>query len=244
MELSRLRDRRVIIAAVGGGLALVAALGIGIGAVARHAAQSSDVDQLEIAESSAPRSLQLEMGTGDNALDLRRPLRCFVGGQYVGMLTLKDCAQRNGVETGQLGVGIDATGEVAAASGAAAELQPLPETATRPAATPAPAPPPPPAQPSPLSIGPEAAAPAGDVDACWRYSGDWRKLGGNFSLDTCIQALFAGKCVRPGAADYGRWGETTLRLVPGKVERQSAGGGFRTVIRQPPGDCSIPHAEE
>ena len=140
MDLSRLRDRRVIIAAGVGGLALLAALGIGIGAVVRHAAQPSDVDQLEIAESSAPRSLQLEMGAGDTGLDLRRPLRCFVGGQYVGMLTLKDCAQRNGVETGQLGVGIDATGEVAAASGSAADLQPLPAAARpAPVALPAPA---------------------------------------------------------------------------------------------------------
>ena len=59
-----------------------------------------------------------------------------------------------------------------------------------------------------------------------------------------MQALFAGKCVRPGAADYGRWGETTVRLVAGKVERQTPGGGFRTVVRQPPDDCSIPHVQE
>ena len=234
-----------MIAAGAGGLALLAALGVGIGALVRHAAQPSDAESLELAESSAPRSLQLEMGSGDPGLDLNRPLRCFVGGQFVGMLTLKDCARRNGIDPGQLDVGIDATGAVAAASDAGADLQPLPAASAQVAAVPAPAPaPPPPPQPSPLLTGPEAAAAPGELGACWRYSGDWRKVGEDLSLDACVQALYAGKCVRPGAADYGRWGETTVRLVAGKVERQTSGGGFRTVVRQPPGDCSIPHAQE
>ena len=244
MDFNRLRDPRVLIAAGVGGMALLAALGVGIGALVRHAAQPSDAERLELAESSTSRSLQLEMGSGDPGLDLTKPLRCFVGGQYVGMLTLKDCATRNGIAPGQLDVGIDATGAVAAASDAAAVLQPLPAAPAAPAAVPPAAPAPPPPQPSPLFTGPEAAAPAGDSGACWRYSGDWRKVGEDLSLDACVQALFAGKCVRPGAADYGRWGETTVRLVAGKVERQTSGGGFRTLVRQPPGDCSIPYAQE
>lgn len=230
-----------MIASGAGALALLAALGIGVGALVRHAAHQTAAQQTEIDESSAPASLQVEMGSGDQGLDLTKPLRCFVGGQFVGMLTLKDCAQRNGVETGQLDVGLDAAGEVAAASSADAELQPLPTAPVPPAALPPPAPAP---QASPLAVGPEAAAPAGESSACWRYSGDWRKLGDDLTLDACVQALFAGKCVRPGAADYGRWGEDTLRLVTGKVERQSAGGGFRTLVRQPTGDCTIPHLQE
>ena len=89
----------------------------------------------------------------------------------------------------------------------------------------------------------EAAATPEQQGACLRYSGEWRKLG-DMSLDACVQFLFAAKCVRPGAADYGRWADDTLRLVAGKVERQTASGGFRTLVRQPPGDCSIPHLQE
>jgi len=183
----------------------------------------------------------VEMGSSDQGLDLTRPLRCFVGGQFVGMLTLQDCAHRNGVDAGQLDVGLDTNGDVAAASSAADVLQPLPSAPTPPAAVSPPAPAP---APAPLEASPQAAAPPGEVGACWRYSGDWRKLGDDVSLDACLQMLFAGKCVRPGAADYGRWGEDTLRLVTGRVERQGAGGAFRTLVRQPPGDCSIPHLQE
>jgi hypothetical protein len=238
MDLSRLRDPRVMIAAGAGGLALLAALGIGIGALVRAAGHHSPPPPQLIAESAGPGSLQVEMGSGDSGLDLSRPLRCFVGGQFVGMLILKDCAQRNGVETGQLDVGLDTSGAVTAASSAAA-LQPLPGAPAPPAAMAPPAAPP----PSPLAAAPGPGA-DGDVGDCWRYSGDWRKVGEDVTLDACVQALYAGKCVRPGAADYGRWGEDTLRLVPGKVERQLAGGGFRTVVRQPPGDCTVPHLQE
>ena len=90
----------------------------------------------------------------------------------------------------------------------------------------------------------EAATPTGEQGACWRYSGEWRKLSDSVSLDACVQALFAGRCVRPGAADYGRWGEDTIRLVTGKIERQVAGGGFRTLTRQAAGDCPVSHPQE
>jgi len=229
-----------MIAAGAGGLALVAALGIGVGALVRHAAHQAREQALEVPDSSVRASLQVEMGSGDQGLDLTRPLRCFVGGRFIGMVTLKDCAQKNGVEAGQLDVGLDTSGEVTAASSAVA-LQPLPAT-PGPAAIAQP-PAPPPLQPSPLEATPEAAPPAEGQGACLRYSGEWRKVG-DMSLDACVQFLFGGKCVKPGAADYGRWGDDTLRLVAGKIERQTAGGGFRTLVRQPPGDCSIPHLQE
>ncbi|HEY5410192.1 MAG TPA: hypothetical protein VIJ94_05630 [Caulobacteraceae bacterium] len=241
MDLSLFRDRRVMIAAGAGGLALLAALGIGIGALVRGAGHHAASPPELVDESAGPGSLQVEMGSGDAGLDLTRPLRCFVGGKFVGMLILKDCAQRNGVETGQLDVGLDTTGEVAAASSAAAGLQPLSSAPASLAATSPPAAPPP---PSPLENAAPGPGADGDVGDCWRYSGDWRKVGEDLTLDACVQALYAGKCVRPGAADYGRWGEDTLRLVAGKVERQSSGGGFRTLLRQPPGDCVIPHLQE
>jgi hypothetical protein len=241
MDLSRLRDRRVMIAAGAGALALLAALGIGIGAVVRHAAQHPPEEAEAIAESSGPTSLQVEMGSGDQGLDLTRPLRCFVGGKFVGMQTLKDCAKMNGIEAGQLDVGVDTSGEVTAASSAEA-LHPLTTASAAPAVAVAPPAPPPP-QAAPSQAGPEAtAAPEGSA-ACLRYSGEWRKVG-DMSLEGCVQFLFGGRCVKPGAADYGRWGDDTLRLVAGKIERQTAGGGFRTLVRQPPGDCSVPRLQE
>ena len=48
-------------------------------------------------------------------LEPTRELRCFVDGQFVGMATLAVCAQRNGLATDALDVGLDATGALAAA---------------------------------------------------------------------------------------------------------------------------------
>jgi hypothetical protein len=52
------------------------------------------------------------------------------------------------------------------------------------------------------------------------------------SLSACVQALYSGTCVRPGDALYGRWGNTTLRLVPGRVERSENNADFRTLVEQ------------
>ena len=52
-------------------------------------------------------------------LEPTRELRCFVDGQFVGMATLAVCAQRNGLATDALDVGLDATGALAAAPTAA-----------------------------------------------------------------------------------------------------------------------------
>ena len=87
-------------------------------------------------------------------LEPTRELRCFVDGQFVGMATLAVCAQRNGLATDALDVGLDATGALAAAPTAAfappPELPAVEMAQTPPPATPAPAP----ARPAP------AAAPA------------------------------------------------------------------------------------
>ena len=53
------------------------------------------------------------------------------------------------------------------------------------------------------------------------------------SRNACVTALYAGTCVRPGEAQYGRWGDTTLRLVPGRSEQSSDTRRFRTVERRP-----------
>jgi hypothetical protein len=151
-------------------------------------------------------------------IDAAKPLRCFVDGVYVGDLDLQACAARNGVATDALDVGVDAQGALTAA----------------PQAAPAPA-------PAPVApAAPPAPAPAVPVGACWRFAeGQWRRLPGEASLNGCVQALFAGRCVRPGDAVYGRWMQQTLRLVPGKVEISPDNHNFRPLVEQGAG-CSVP----
>lgn len=231
MNLDILKDRRVLYTAVGGVVALMAGLLIGMGLLSRHGAAPK--------APAEPGSLQVQMGKDDPSLDPKKPLRCFVNGQFVGMVSLPECARKNGVATGSLDVGLDPNGEVAAASDTSV-LQPLPG---------APAPPPvqaaatgeAAAPPAPSDAPVAAAASAtGATAACWRYAGDWRRIADDMSLDNCVQALFAGRCERPGGADYGRWNGDTLRLVTGKVERAGDNRSFRTLVKQASGDCSIP----
>ena len=75
--------------------------------------------------------LIVETGRADDTkLDPARPLRCFVGGAFVGEITLAECAKKNGVATGALDVGVDETGALAAADQAGMVLTPLPPTPT------------------------------------------------------------------------------------------------------------------
>ena len=148
------------------------------------------------------------------------------------MATLTECAQRNGLATDALDVGIDATGALAAAPTAA--FAPVPEL-------------PPVSLTEPVDVGPAptpttpaaATAPAGGT-ACLRHTGsDWRSLSGNMSLNQCVQALYAGTCVRPGEAQYGRWGDLTLRLVPRRVEQSTDNNRFRMLADQDR-NCQFP----
>ena len=158
-------------------------------------------------------------------------LRCYVEGQFVGDLPLEDCARRNGVASGALDVGIDASGALGAGA-AGVVLTPLPPVeAPRPVEVLRPEAPPPPA------AAPAASAP---VAPCWRHGGGgWSRLPGEMTQSACIQTLFAGRCERPGEAAYGRWGGQTLRLVPGKVEVSGDNRNFRPLLDQGP-DCSFP----
>lgn len=160
------------------------------------------------------------------ALDTTRELRCFVNGQFVGMATLANCARRNGLATDALDVGVDDTGAVIAF-------------------TPPPGPPPissidfATVEPDPAAAAPTAepaqpaAQPAAAGSPCLRYTGsDWRSLSAGLTLNQCVQALYAGTCVKPGDALYGRWGDTTLRLVPRRVEQSADNNRFRTLTEQ------------
>jgi hypothetical protein len=165
-------------------------------------------------------------GANVGKINPAKPLRCFVGGRFVGDLTLPDCAQRNGVATDALDVGVDASGALAAGQGATAAV--APPAVVQPVAPVAPA------QPAPPPVVAQ-----GD---CWRYADQqWRKLPSQTSLNGCAQALFAGRCQKPGTALYGRWGQQTLRLVPGRVEISADNKNFHTLVEQGTG-CSIPTA--
>ena len=159
-------------------------------------------------------------------------LLCFVNGQFVGMATLADCARQNGVATEGLDVGLDETGALAAAPTAVfappPEEPPLELTEADPINPPSVTPTQPAPQPS------QAGAP------CLRHvGGEWRQLSGGMSQGACVQALFAGTCVRPGDAQYGRWGDTTLRLVPRRVEQSQDNSRFRTLAEQDR-NCQFP----
>jgi hypothetical protein len=217
------QDNRLLIA-TGAGLAVVAAIVIAL-------MFSGGRDRDPGPPPAAQGGLTVDVADAPE-LNSTRELRCFVDGQFVGMATLADCARRNGVATDALDVGIDETGNLAAAPTAAfappPSLPPVELTDVAP-------------QPAPVQPGPsQPAVQPASGSACLRHTGsDWRSLSSNMSLNACVQALYAGTCVRPGEALYGRWGDTTLRLVPRRVEQSPDNSRFRTLAEQDR-SCQIP----
>jgi hypothetical protein len=217
-----LKDRRVVLA-IGAALALLLGLAIAIAIMAGDKGGKAE------APPASKAGLIVEMGRDDDAkLDPARPLRCFVGGQFVGEITLAECARRNGVATGALDVGVDETGALAAADAAGTVLTPLPpEPVITPDAT-------------PLNMAPAVTAARGPTAACWRYAdAQWSRLPGDVPVAACVQTLFNGRCERNGGATYGRWGDETLRLVPGRVEISADNRSFRPLVEQGAG-CAFP----
>lgn len=217
-------DNRTILA-IGAGLAVLAAIVLALvfsgGREGTPATPAAEREGLTVDLADAP------------SLEPTRELRCFVAGRFIGMATLADCARRNGVATDALDVGLDETGALAAAPTAAfsppPELPPVEFTELAP-------------MPDPVAIEPSrpAPTPAAGGAACLRHTGsDWRSLSGGMSLNACVQALYAGTCVRPGDALYGRWGETTLRLVPRRVEQSNDNSRFRVLTEQDR-NCQFP----
>lgn len=228
--MEALKDRRIVLALIGGALALLAGLGIAVGLMGKHK------DDKNGPPPAAQAGLVVEArSTNEGKLDPKAQLRCFVAGQFVGESTLADCAKRNGVATGALDVGVDASGNLAAANQAGAMITPLPPPQAAPAeGSPAPGVP---------AAAPVVGASSGPAGACWRYaSGEWRKLPQDLGLSACAQTLFAGRCERPGGATYGRWMGETLRLVPGRIEVSNDNRSFRTLVEQGPG-CAVPPVE-
>ena len=211
-----LKDRRVLM--LGGmAVALVAGLIVAFLLVRKPNASTQ-------ASPASQGGLVVETGRDDDIkLDPMRPLRCFVGGQFVGELPLSECAKRNGVATGSLDVGLDPSGALAGANGPSSEITPLPPTTTDAGD-----------QGQAADSGSSAEATASRASAaCWRYAnGAWTPIGGDFTVTSCAQTLYAGQCARPGTAAYGRWGANTLRLVPGRIEISADNRNFRTLVEQ------------
>ncbi len=178
-----------------------------------------------------PPGLQLDISEAPAIDAKRQQLRCFVNGQFVGMATLDDCATKNGVAAQALDVGLDESGELVAA-----------ETASLA--------PPPPVAPSVVEPKIEPVqtemvtteSPSVASGACLRFaSGEWREVAIGVSLAVCAQVLYDNRCERPGGASYGRWADTTLRLVPGRVEQSVDNKVFTTLVEQSKG-CQVPLA--
>ena len=168
----------------------------------------------------------------DTRVAATKPLRCFVAGQYVGDLTLADCAKKNGVATKALDLGVDATGGLAAASDNGPVVQLLtPQQAQQVPTQGPPAVPP--------GVAPVASGAGQPVAPCWRRDGDWRRLPTDLTLNACVQALYAGHCVKAGEAAYGRWGEETLRLFGRRIEASADNRTFRPLVDQG-ANCSTP----
>jgi hypothetical protein len=217
-------DRRVILAG-GGAAALVLGLGAALLLVARAPRPSGPPP-------ASRGGLVVEQRRDSAPLDPGRPLRCFVGGQMVGEMTLADCARKNGVATTALDLGVDATGGLAAASDAGPVVQVLtPEQARQ-----VPVQGPPAVPPGVAPVGAGANAPTAP---CWRRDSDWRRLPTDLTLNACVQALYAGRCVKPGEAVYGRWGEETLRLFRRRIEASADNRTFRPLVEQGP-NCTTP----
>lgn len=221
-----LKDRRMLLAVIGGAVALLAGVVIATMLVGKSRNEQAPPPP------ASQGGLVVETGAPDDGrMDPAKPLRCYVAGQYVGEITLAECAKRNGVATGALDVGVDPAGNLAAADQAGTVLTPLPPQAGPVA----------PAQPQPSTPAPAPAvtAASGPAGSCWRYAdGGWRKLPNDLTLNGCVQTLFAGRCERPGGATYGRWMQQTLRLVPGKVEVSGDNRSFRPLADQA-SNCSI-----
>ena len=213
-----------IIAFAGAGVAVLAAV-IAAGLFSRGGKDSTE------APPASQGGLTVEVAEAPG-LELNRELRCFVDGQFVGLATLADCARRNGVASSALDVGLDSSGNLAAAPTAAFAPPPeLPKTA--------------PVEQAPADTG------VADTDvtpaqhsgvsptSCLRYTGSEWRLIGEMSQASCVQALYAGTCVRPGEAQYGRWGDVSLRLVPRRVEQSRDNTRFRTYAQQD-NQCQFP----
>jgi hypothetical protein len=221
--------KRMLWLGAGGLLAVIVAIGLALMLSSGHKDDKRMNDQ--------PTGLQFNVAETSASMDAKKPLRCYVNGADVGDMTLDDCAKKNGVAAQKLDVGLDDNGNMTAAP--TGSLAPVPTAPTSSAANAKPA-----VSANTADNGevvPDTkAVVSGPTAACLRYNGgEWNKLSDSLTLGQCVQLLYDTRCVSPGTALYGRWGEKTLRLVPHRVEQSDDNTNFRTLVEQGQG-CQVP----
>ena len=231
--MNALQDRRVL-PVVGGVVILLLAVLLALFLLRHSRPKSADAPT-----TAANGALQVDVGQQEAKVSQTKPLRCFVGGQFVGDFTVQDCAAKNGVAAQALDVGLDpATGQVAASTGSAVPLQPLSSpvaSSLDPASLP-----PTPKTSAPVAVAAAQSPATGPAGDCLRFAGEWRAVGGVMPLGQCVRTLFDGRCIHPGDALYGRWNGQTVRLLPGRVEISPDNRNFHTLVQQDADDCSLP----
>jgi hypothetical protein len=91
----------------------------------------------------------------------------------------------------------------------------------------------------PPGAAPIASGAGAPVAPCWRREGDWLRLPTDITLNACVQALYAGRCIKPGEVAYGRWGEETLRLFQKRIWASADNRTFRPLVDQG-ANCATP----
>lgn len=226
-------QKRMLWLGAGGLLAVVIAIALAMVLSSSHKDDKRMNDQ--------PTGLQFNVAEASASMDAKKPLRCYVNGADVGDMTLEQCAQKNGIAAQKLDVGLDDNGNMTAApTGSLAPVPTAPTSATTNAN--------PQANSAPVAgnggevVPATAPAATGPAAACLRYNGgEWNKLSDSLTLGQCVQLLYDGRCVSPGSAQYGRWGDKTLRLVPHRVEQSDDNSNFRPLVEQGQG-CQVPAA--
>ncbi|MGA9658689.1 MAG: hypothetical protein WBQ60_06290 [Asticcacaulis sp.] len=223
-----MKDQKGWIAiAIGGTLAILVGIALAMGLGRGHKNDEKMNDQ--------PTGLTFTVTDPTPTLDAKKPLRCYVDGAYVGDLILSACAEKNGIAAQKLDVGVDDSGNLTAAP--TASLVPVPGAPSSAVAAGAATEP----EPKPTAeLVPATRAATGPSATCMRYSSNtWNKLSDGLTLGQCANLLFDTRCVNPGQASYGRWGNKTLRLVPKRVEQSDDNTNFRLLVEQGQG-CSVP----
>ena len=219
-------QKRWLWVSLGAGVAAILGIGLALLLSSGHKDDKKMNDQ--------PTGLTFNVSDPKPQLDSKKPLRCYVSGAYVGDLTLAQCAKKNGVAAQNLDVGLDDNGNLAAAP--TGSLTPVPTLPTSVGAPTAPGQ----APDQTAEVVPDTKAAAGPSAACLRFnSNEWNQLSDALTLGQCAQLLYDGRCVSPGSAQYGRWGDKTLRLVPKRIEISDDNSNFRVLVEQGQG-CSVP----
>jgi len=223
-------QKRVLWLGAGALVAVVIAIGLAMILSSGHKEDKRMNDE--------PTGLQFNVAETSASMDSKKPLRCYVNGAEVGDMTLEECAQKNGVAAQKLDVGLDDNGNMTAAP--TGSLAPVPTAPTSAAANAKPQADAAPTGDSGEVVPATQAAATGPQAACLRFNGgEWNKLSDGLTLGQCVQLLYDGRCVSPGSAQYGRWGDKTLRLVPHRVEQSDDNTSFRTLVEQGQG-CQVP----